>query len=92
MATNLRLRREAVEALRREAQRTGRSQQDVIREAVDRQLGLAPATAGGGDDLDVLVATGVVRRPRSAYRRAVTRLRLPQRMTSADLLDRRDRF
>jgi hypothetical protein len=92
MATNLRLRKDAVEALRREAHRTGRSQQDVIRDAVDRQLGLMSATAGGGDELYALLATGAVRRPRSVYRRAVKRLRLPQRVTSADLLDRHDRF
>lgn len=88
---NLRLRAEAAEALRREAQRTGRSQQDVLREAVDRQLGLSPANHPS-DELDVLVASGTIRRPRSAYRRANSRLHLPPRATSADLLDRHDRF
>lgn len=40
MATNLRLRPEAETALRKEAERTGRSQQDLIREALDRYLSI----------------------------------------------------
>jgi hypothetical protein len=88
---NLRLGPEAEEAVRREALRTGRSQQDVIREAVNRQLGLSE---GGRprSDLDMLVSTGTVRPPIARYRRVVKRLGLPPGITSADLLDRADRI
>ncbi|CAN5859965.1 hypothetical protein BH23ACT2_BH23ACT2_30060 [soil metagenome] len=91
MATNLRLRPDAADALRREAQRTGRSQQDVIRAAIDRHLSLTPAGTQA-DDLGVLVAAGAVRRPRIAYRRATTRLPLPPGVRGTDLLDRHDRI
>lgn len=91
MATNLRLRPEAKEAVRLEADRTGRSQQAVIREAIDRHLGLVPPGTPTGD-LARLVATGTVRPPRTPYRRPANRARLPSGVTSADLLDRADRF
>jgi hypothetical protein len=91
MATNLRLGREAEEAVRREAQRTGRSQQDVIREAVDHHLGLS-ADPRAPTELDEMVAAGVVSRPRSPYRKLARRITLPSGMTSADLLDRDDRL
>ncbi len=91
MATNLRLRRDAEEALRLEAERTGRSQQDVIREAIDRHLGLLPNKALRGE-LDALIESGMVRPPRTPYRRATKRITLPDGLTSADLLDRHDRI
>jgi hypothetical protein len=91
MATNLRLRREAADAVRQEAERTGRSQQDVIREAVDRYLGLTPPTSPG-DELDVLVTARGVLRPRNAYRKPARRICLPEGVTSSDLLDRQDRI
>jgi hypothetical protein len=91
MAMNLRLGPDAEEAVRREAQRTGRSQQDVIREAVSRHLGL-PVGEGLRGDLSMLVSTGTVRPPRAPYRRVVKRLSLPPGITSADLLDRDDRI
>lgn len=87
---NLRLSPSAEAALRREAERTGRSQQDVVREAVSRQLGLAPAH--GASELSALVATGTIRPPRTAHRRVAARLTLPPGTTSADLLDRDDRI
>ncbi|MBK5224128.1 MAG: hypothetical protein JJE52_14890 [Acidimicrobiia bacterium] len=43
-------------------------------------------------ELDMLIVTGAVRRPRSAYRKAIDRLVVPQPMTSAELLDRDDRI
>lgn len=89
MATNLRLRPATEEALRAASQRTGRSQQDLIREAIDRYLELHPSH---DSDLDRLVAAGLVVPSRVPYRRATTKLRLPDGMTSADLLDREDRF
>lgn len=91
MATNLRLRQDAADAVRREAQRTGRSQQEVIREALDRHLGLSPRRTEGGE-MDTLITTGAVRPPRTAYRKATERLSLPQETTSAELLDRQDRI
>ena len=91
VATNLRLRPDAEEAVRLEAERTGRSQQEVIREAVDRHLGLSPHEARASE-LGVLIATGTVRPPRTPYRRATKRITLPAGVTSADLLDRHDRI
>ncbi|SDT44294.1 ribbon-helix-helix protein, CopG family [Jiangella sp. DSM 45060] len=101
MATNLRLRPEAVAALRAEAERSGRSQQDVLRAAVDSYLGIdtglgaepvhrreAPEGAG---ELEQLVAARMVRPPRTPYRRPSRRLTLPSGVTSAELLDRDDR-
>lgn len=88
---NLRLGADAEEAVRREAQRTGRSQQDVIREAVGRHLGLS-AGESPRSDLSLLISTGAVRPPRTPYRRVVKRLSLPPGITSADLLDRDDRI
>ncbi len=59
MATNLRLRPDVVDALRDAAVRAGRSQQDLVREAIERYLGLAEAQS----DLDRAVADGRVRPP-----------------------------
>ena len=59
MATNLRLRDDVVEALRRASERSGRSQQNLIREAVDQYLGLVDDPT----DLDRAVAQGRVRPP-----------------------------
>jgi hypothetical protein len=90
MATNLRLHPEAEEALRAESQRSGRSQQEIVRTALDRYLGLVPG--GAASDLDELISTGQVRPPRVPYRRPHRRVSLPPGMTTADLLDRDDRF
>lgn len=88
---NLRLSADAEQAVRREAERTGRSQQEVIREAIGRHLGLL-AGEGSRSELGILVATGTVRPPRAPYRRAAKRLTLPPGVASADLLDRDDRI
>jgi hypothetical protein len=90
MATNLRLRPDAEEAVRAEARRSGRSQQEVIREAVDRYLGLAPRTAA--NEPDRLLASGAVHPPRVPYRQPRRRLTLPRGAATADLLDRSDRL
>jgi hypothetical protein len=90
MATNLRLRPDAEQAVRMEARRSGRSQQDVIREAVDRYLGLMPRDPTASE-LDRLVVTGTVRPPRIPYRRPRRRLTLPSGVSTAELLDRGDR-
>jgi len=90
MATNLRLRPDAEEAVRVEAQRSGRSQQEVIRDAIDRYLALTP-DAAPPSDLEALIATATVRPPRTPYRKARKRITLPSGVTTADLLDREDR-
>lgn len=87
---NLRLGSEAEEAVRREAQRTGRSQQAVIRDAVGRHLGLVPGERAGSE-LGVLVSMGNVRPPRTPAHKVGKRLKLPPGVTSAELLDRGDR-
>lgn len=91
VARNLRLSPDAEEAVRREAERTGRSQQEVIREAIGRHLGLVTGE-GSRSELSMLVSTGTVRAPRTPYRKAAKRLTLPPGVASADLLDRGDRI
>lgn len=78
-------------ALRDEAERTGRSQQDLIREALDRFLGLAVVTPVR-TSMDDLIARGVVIPARVPYRRPHKLIELPDGVTSLDLLDREDRF
>jgi hypothetical protein len=90
MATNLRLRPATEAALREESERSGRSQQELIREALDQFLGLGkPAVAR--DSIEDLIARGVLK-PATPYRRAKRLLELPEGVTSLDLLDREDRF
>lgn len=88
MATNLRLRPEAEEALRAESAKTGRSQQELIRLAVDQFLGLSTPRAA---TLDELIAAGVITPPRP-LRDDVQPIVLPSGTNSLDLLDREDRF
>lgn len=90
MATNLRLRPEAETALREAAERTGRSQQELIREALDRYLGLGANPHS--PSIDKLVADGTLIPPRIPYRRPHRLIELPEGVTSLDLLDREDRF
>jgi hypothetical protein len=91
MATNLRLRPEAESALREASARTGRSQQDLIREALDRYLGVGEPQPASGS-VEQLIAAGILRPARTPYRRPSKRLTLPPGVTSLDLLDREDRF
>ena len=91
MATNLRLRPETETALREEAARSGRSQQDLIREALDRFLGLVAQTPVR-TSMDDLIARGVVIPARVPYRRPHRLIELPDGVTSIDLLDRENRF
>ncbi|WP_250285730.1 hypothetical protein [Frankia sp. CiP1_Cm_nod2] len=90
---NLRLRPEAEAALRAEADRSGRSQQEILREAVDRHL--RTLAAGGPASLgtrEPLLTAGIVLPPRTPYRRVTPTLTLPEGTTSLDLLDRDDRL
>jgi len=87
MATNLRLRPEAERALRKESERTGRSQQDLIRAALDEYLGLVPPSE---QTLEELIASGLVSAPRPIVE--IVPISLPDGMTSLDLLQREDRI
>jgi hypothetical protein len=95
MPMNLRLRPDAEEAVRAEARRTHRSQQDVLRDAVDQYLGLGhtegrpPSAPAGGDDL---LVTGRLRPPRTPYRRVEPSEDLPPGPSTLVLLDREDRL
>lgn len=86
MASNLRLSPDAEVALREASVRSGRSQQELLREAVDRYLGLTrdPNTR------DRAVAAGLVRPP-SRFRDTEPTLRLDRPGDSSlGLLDRDD--
>lgn len=83
MSTNLRLGEEAATALRQAARESGRSQQDLLREAVDRYLGLDAATSSR----DRAIAAGLVKAP-TPFRDAVPSIKLRRGMTTAELLDR----
>jgi nanoRNase/pAp phosphatase (c-di-AMP/oligoRNAs hydrolase) len=73
-----------------QAEATGRSQQELIREAVDRYLGLAseavPRTAAGA-----LLSSGTVLSARSEFRESDELLALPEGLGTLELLDRDDR-
>jgi hypothetical protein len=88
---NLRLPPEMASALQAEAERTGRSQQEILREAVARHLHLV-GDERPASDRDRARAAQLVRPARVPYRRVTPRLRLPKDTSSLDLLDRNDRF
>lgn len=87
MATNLRLRADAERAVREHAARTGKSQQELIREAVDRYLGLErqPPVAGVAE---AMVASGIVLPARTTYRELDQLIALPGATTTEGLLGR----
>jgi predicted transcriptional regulator len=91
MAMNLRLPPEAAAALQAEAERTGRSQQEIVREAVGRHLHLI-GDETRTSDREQARASQAVRPARVAYRKVMPRLHLPKGTTTLDLLDRDDRF
>ncbi|MGL5828844.1 MAG: ribbon-helix-helix protein, CopG family [Angustibacter sp.] len=83
MSTNLRLSPAAADALRTRAKETRRSQQELLREAVDQYLGLTtPQT-----ELDQLIRAGIVSAPTPFIDCAPTES-LPEGMSILDLLDR----
>lgn len=92
MAVNLRLTPEVASALQAEADRSGRSQQEILREAVARHLHLAGDEQAPVSDRDSARIAHVVSPARVAYRKVTPRLRLPEGVDSLDLLDRDDRF
>lgn len=87
---NLRLRAEAEQALRSEAVRSHRSQQDVLRAAVDRYLGLAEGGLVHGPE--ELLTRGNLRPPRTPYRKVVPAADTVSEIPSLTLLDRDDRI
>ncbi|TXN29416.1 ribbon-helix-helix protein, CopG family [Lacisediminihabitans profunda] len=97
MATNLRLRADAEAAVRAEAERSNRSQQDVIRAAIASYLHLdgaeppAPAASPRGTEPAEGSAPDRLLPPRSRFARAGQRLLLPTSMRSSDLMGRTDR-
>jgi hypothetical protein len=88
MATNLRLRPDAKAALRAEAERSGRSQQEILRDAIDRYLNLAGGDSSSGD---ALLRSGTLLPPRTRYHRVTPTTTLPAGVNSLDLLDRDER-
>lgn len=92
MAVNLRLTAETAAALQAEAERTGRSQQEILREAVNRHLHLVDDGAADRTDRSTAIAERQVRRAKVPYRKVTPRIRLPRGTDSLDLLDREDRI
>lgn len=86
MSTNLRLSDELAEALREAAARTGRSQQDIVREAIAKELGLSEAAT----PMERAIRSGLVKPP-MPYQRTVSAVALSKGVTTLDLLDRDDR-
>lgn len=86
VATNLRLTERTAEALRQRAAATGRSQQDLLREAVDRYLGVDDSQS----DRERALADGSVTIP-TPYRRVEPTITLANGVTTLELLDRDDR-
>ncbi|MGI8612797.1 MAG: ribbon-helix-helix protein, CopG family [Nocardioidaceae bacterium] len=82
MATNLRLSAETATALRAAAESTGRSQQDLLRDAVNRYLGLS-----GESDRERGVRSGLVRPP-SSFVDVTPSVQLAAGVSILDLLDR----
>lgn len=91
---NLRLPDETAAALQAEAERTGQSQQEIVRDALGRRLHLIddePAEAPPTERRHAWNAR-TVQPARVAYRKVRPRIRLPKGTTSLDLLGRDDRF
>jgi predicted DNA-binding protein len=86
VSTNLRLSDELAEALREEAARQGRSQQDIVREAIAKELGMASESTS----MERAVRAGTVEAP-EPFRDVEPTLALPPGTRSLDLLDREDR-
>ena len=82
VSTNLRLSESTAAALRELSRTSGRSQQELIREAVDRYLGRSP----NSDDRRRAIDSGLVKPP--ADFRDFEPVALQR--TTADLLDRDD--
>lgn len=91
MATNLRLRPELEAAVRLEAQRSNRSQQDVIRAAIESYLQLDDGSESGLEAARRAYLQKV-KPARTPFRRDADLLVLPDGLSSLDLLQREDRI
>jgi len=83
VSTNLRLSDEAAVALREAARRTGRSQQDLLRQAVDEYLGLHKEST----TRERAVEAGLVRPP-APFQDTKPGIVLRKGVRSIDLLER----
>ncbi|WP_322747649.1 MULTISPECIES: hypothetical protein [unclassified Frankia] len=90
MAMNLRLNADTEIALRACAEQTGRSQQEIVRDAVDRYLNAANVERHLPRDRRI--DSGTLLPPRTPYRRTTPTLTVPDGTTTLDLLDRSDRI
>lgn len=86
MSTNLRLDEELANALRQAAARRGRSQQEIVREAIAKELGLFSELTA----MQRAIRAGVVDAP-EPFHDVEPVLTLPTNMSSLELLDREDR-
>ena len=92
MATNLRLKPRTEAALRERAASTGRSQQELIRDALDQYLGLVDVPPVARQrSREELSAAGLLVPPREPMRHVEQPLDLGGH-TMMELLDRDDRF
>lgn len=91
MATNLRLRPATETALRERAAQTGRSQQDLIRDALDQYLGLAEVPLTRQRTREELYAAGLLIPAKGPIRFVEDPLDTGG-MTSLEMLNRDDRF
>lgn len=89
MAINLRMPPGTAELLRVRAHSSGLSQNAIILEALESYLGIE---ASRPDSVERLLARGILKPPRIPYREATVMLKLPDGVTSLELLDREDRF
>jgi predicted transcriptional regulator len=83
MATNLRLSQQTALALQEAARKTGRSQQDLIRDAVEQYLGIGPVV----NERARLIAAGSIK-PGTPFEDVEPWVILPAGMSSLALLDR----
>ncbi|MBI4898704.1 MAG: ribbon-helix-helix protein, CopG family [Actinobacteria bacterium] len=87
---NLRLSESATAAVKAESVRTGRSQQDIIRQAVDRYLAEPERGTAGAPNRASLRETVIP--PRTPFKHDIETIQLPDGLNSLDLLDREDRI
>jgi hypothetical protein len=90
MAMNLRLAPAAEAALREESERTGRSQQEIIRGSIDAHLAIEASLKVAGSPSALPSAR--LKPARTPFRETEQWIRLPDGVTSLQLLDRDDRI
>ena len=86
MSTNLRLSDELAHALRQAAESRGQSQQEIVRLAIAKELGLVAAPTA----VERAVQSGLVKPPQP-FQDTVPTMTLPEGVTTLGLLDRDDR-